>query len=70
MERKGLALCIVTRRYKLLVYYIPWILSIGTLLLLPAAQSRYSWSLAFGAVLIAAVPLVRERNGAESSAEA
>ena len=66
----SLALCIVTRRYKSLVYLIPWILSIGTLLLLPAAQSRYSWSLAFGAVLIAAVPLVRERNGAESSAEA
>lgn len=56
------ALCCLTRRYGNLVYMIPWVLSIGTLLVLPAPQTRYTWTLLFGVSLVAAIPLIHDKN--------
>ena len=57
-----IALCCLTRRYWNLTYMIPWLLSIGTLLVLPAPQTRYTWTLLFGAALIAAIPAIRDHT--------
>ena len=55
-----IALCCLTRRYRNLTYMIPWLLSIGTLLMLPAPQTRYTWTLLFGTALIVAIPAIRD----------
>ena len=48
------------RRWRNLAYLIPWALTILSLLVLPGHQTRYTWTLAFGVAMIAAVPLIRE----------
>ena len=60
----ALALCGVRRRYRDWTYLTPWLLTIGSLALLPGHQSRYTWTLAYGAIMIAAIPLIGGR-GAE-----
>lgn len=54
----ALALCGVRRRCRDWVYLTPWLLTIGSLALLPGHQSRYTWTLAYGAIMIAAIPLI------------
>ncbi|RSX50443.1 DUF6020 family protein [Bifidobacterium callimiconis] len=57
----ALALCCLAgaARRRNLVLFTPWALTILTLMLLPGHQTRYTWTLAFGAVIIAAIPLMR-----------
>ncbi|KAA8831175.1 hypothetical protein EMO89_03785 [Bifidobacterium tissieri] len=57
----ALALCCLAgaERRRNLVLFTPWALTILTLLLLPGHQTRYTWTLAFGAAIIAAIPLMR-----------
>ena len=47
-------------RWRNLVYLAPWVLTILSLFLLPGHQTRYTWTLAFGVALIAAVPFLHE----------
>ena len=61
------SLCCIRRYYDRLVLFIPWALTIGTLMLLPAHQTRYTWTLAFGAILIMAIPFMPEWDKSESS---
>ena len=55
-----IALCCCLRRARNLVYGVPWLLTICSLMLLPGHQTRYTWTLAFGVALIAAIPLIRD----------
>lgn len=57
----ALALCCLAGadRQRNLVLLAPWVLTILTLMLLPGHQTRYTWTLAFGAVIVAAIPLMR-----------
>ena len=57
------ALCCCLRRKRNLVYGMPWLLTICSLMLLPGHQTRYTWTLAFGVALIAAIPLIRDDAG-------
>ncbi|NMN00833.1 hypothetical protein G1C96_1412 [Bifidobacterium sp. DSM 109958] len=62
------ALCSVLRRTRNWAYMTPWVITICSLMLLPGHQTRYTWTLAFGAALIAAIPLIRD--GRETDARA
>ncbi|KAA8827338.1 DUF6020 family protein [Bifidobacterium tissieri] len=62
----SVALCLWKRKYGNLVLYTPWALTIATLALLPAHQTRYTWTLAFGAILIMAIPFMPEWGKSES----
>lgn len=65
----SLMICLWKKKYQNLVFYTPWVLTIMTLLLLPAHQTRYTWTLAFGAIMIIAIPFI-ELNGGKNLAEA
>jgi hypothetical protein len=54
----GIALCILRRRSGNLLYAVPLILSIPMLLLSPAYQTRYSWSLAYGFFVFLMIPWI------------
>ncbi|KAB8290098.1 DUF6020 family protein [Bifidobacterium avesanii] len=58
----AMACCFVIggRRWRNLVYLTPWLLTIGSLLVLPGHQTRYTWTLTFGVAMIIAVPWIRE----------
>lgn len=65
----ALALCCLAgadRRHNL-VLFAPWALTILTLMLLPGHQTRYTWTLAFGAVIVAAIPLMRLDHAADGT---
>lgn len=53
-------LCCVRKRLAGLLYLTPSLLTIATMLVQPTHQFRYTWPLAFCAVLIIAVPFVRD----------
>jgi hypothetical protein len=55
----SLGLCIVLKRWANLLISVPFLLSIGTLLVSPMAQLRYSWSLLFGAVILISLPFMK-----------
>ena len=55
-----IALCCCLRRGRNVAYAVPWLLTICSLMLLPGHQTRYTWTLAFGVALIAAIPLIRD----------
>ncbi|RSX50889.1 DUF6020 family protein [Bifidobacterium callimiconis] len=63
------ALCCIRRNYDRLILFVPWWLTIATLMLSPAHQTRYTWTLAFGAIMIIAIPFI-ELNGRKSATEA
>lgn len=50
-----------------LVLFAPWVLTILTLMLLPGHQTRYTWTLAFGAVIVAAIPLMQLGEASDST---
>ena len=64
------ALCDVLRRRRNWVYLTPWAITICSLMLLPGHQTRYTWTLAFGVALIAAIPMIRDAgDGANGGAD-
>ncbi|OXN00151.1 DUF6020 family protein [Bifidobacterium vansinderenii] len=67
----ALALCCLAGadRRRNLVLFAPWALTILTLMLLPGHQTRYTWTLAFGAVIVAAIPLMRLDHAADYAAD-
>lgn len=53
------ALCFVRGRRRNLVLMLPFLWTIASLLICPAYQPRYSWTLMYGAVMMMAIPFVR-----------
>lgn len=58
----SLCLCIVLKRKTNVLVFIPFLMNMGTLIVSPAAQLRYSWSLLFGAVILIAMPFMRLKD--------
>ncbi len=58
----SLCLCIALRRKMNVLIFIPFLMNLGTLMVSPAAQLRYSWSLLFGAVILIAMPFMRLKD--------
>lgn len=55
----SLCLCIVLKRKTNVLIFIPFLMNLGVLVVSPAAQLRYSWSLLFGAVILISMPLMQ-----------
>ena len=58
----SLCLCMVLRRKTNALIFIPFLMNLGVLMVSPAAQLRYSWSLLFGAVILIAMPFMRLKD--------
>ena len=58
----SLCLCIALRRKMNVLIFIPFLMNLGTLMVSPAAQLRYSWSLLFGDVILIAMPFMRLKD--------
>ena len=58
----SLCLCMVLRRKTNVLIFIPFLMNLGVLMVSPAAQLRYSWSLLFGAVILIAMPFMRLKD--------
>lgn len=55
----SLCLCIVLKRKTNVLVFIPFLMNMGTLMVSPTAQFRYSWSLLFGAIILIAMPFMQ-----------
>lgn len=55
----AIALCVLRRRTDNLVLLIPFILTIATVLIDPAHQSRYTWTLLYNSAIMMALPFVQ-----------
>ncbi len=54
----SIMICIVLRRYRNLLYLVPTIITMGTMIIMPMHQFRYSWPIAFCALLVGAAPFI------------
>ncbi|EFA22926.1 DUF6020 family protein [Bifidobacterium gallicum] len=60
----ALVLCLALRRYRNLLYLAPFLIMMGTMLLSPMHQFRYTWPMAFCAVLVMAIAFIKAQTAA------
>lgn len=65
----AVGLCVVLKRFGNLLYASPMLISIGTVLVTPRHNSRYSWVMLFCSVLLLVVPFITDRAKTAESEE-